>query len=303
MKIDRLISMLLTLVNREKVTAKELAEKFEVSIRTVQRDMDTLSAAGIPVYSDVGKSGGYSLLENYKIDKSFLKNEEASLLMSFINSLVKAVPNSDVKSIYQKLVTSLPEEQNNEYRKFIFQINPWVEDTNFNNQLKELSQAIEERNRVKIEYYDLDNNKTKRLIEPYSLIMKGGTWYLHAYCKLRNDFRLFKLSRITDQEILVEKFTISESFKPWEYADSEEIHTERIVLVFKDTVRGRLLDHFNKEQIEYGEKEIRVVVHYPDDEWLYSLLLSFVPYVKVIEPEHVRDKFVQKLMSGLEMNN
>ena len=181
MRLDRLISILLILVEKKKVTGKELADYFEVSLRTIQRDINSLSTVGVPVYSDSGPNGGYRLLENYRLDKSFLKKNEASLLYNFIDSLYKTVPNESLKNIYHKFQVIKTQNQPVNNQHLQIQMNPWVEDEHLMTKLKAISKAIESNKRLMIEYLDLNNNKTSRVTEPYSLVVKESTWYLHAF--------------------------------------------------------------------------------------------------------------------------
>ena len=123
MKIDRLLGILMMLINKKKVTAKQLAEYLEVSVRTIQRDMDTLNMAGIPLYANVGMNGGYQLLDNYKLEKGFLNKNEASILFTFLKSLETVAPYSEVKSIYNKFASlDFNELENN---KLIIKLNPF----------------------------------------------------------------------------------------------------------------------------------------------------------------------------------
>ena len=298
MRLDRLISILLILVEKKKVTGKELADYFEVSLRTIQRDINSLSTVGVPVYSDSGPNGGYRLLENYRLDKSFLKKDEASLLCNFIDSLYKTVPNESLKNIYHKFQVIKTQNQPVNNQHLQIQMNPWVEDEHLMTKLKAISKAIENNKRLMIEYLDLNNNKTSRVTEPYSLVVKESTWYLHAFCILRSSFRLFKLNRVVNYQILRDKFIRDEKYQPWEYSDLG-IKTTRIILEFNSCVKGRLLDHFKQSEIKNTGDTILVEVNYPEDEWLYSLLLSFIPHVNVIEPTAVKDKLVKKLKEGL----
>lgn len=194
MKIDRLFSILMIIINKEKITAKELSEYFQVSVRTIQRDIDTLSMSGIPIYAEIGKNGGYQLLDNYKLDMSFLNTKEAKVIKSLLGSLEQAVPYLDIKSVSNKF-SMIPSDES-EDNKIIVKLNPLINEENFKNNIEIIAKARDSYNKINIKYIDANFKETNRIICPYTLVMMGSIWYLYGYCDLRKDFRLFKLSRI-----------------------------------------------------------------------------------------------------------
>ncbi|MDA3810475.1 MAG: YafY family protein [Spirochaetaceae bacterium] len=199
MKVERLISILMLLLNKRKLTAKELAEYFEVSVRTIQRDMDTLCSAGIPIYGDVGKYGGYQLTENYKLDRSFLTVNEMDTLVTMLKGFSDTLFNDSIKTILEKM-GGLNKTSTN-LGNFQIDMTPWGADKGFLETLNHINKAIEEKRFVSFEYYDLYNNKTLRKVEPYITILKSGSWYIYGYCLLREEYRLFKISRIFELHI------------------------------------------------------------------------------------------------------
>ena len=152
MKIDRLFSILMMIINKEKITAKELSEYFQVSIRTIQRDIDTLSMSGIPIYAEIGKKGGYQLLYNYKIDTNFLNTKETKVIKSLLESLEQTAPYLEIKSISNKFLIMSPEES--EDNKIVIKLSPLVNENNFKNNLEIITKARDSYNKIHIKYID-----------------------------------------------------------------------------------------------------------------------------------------------------
>lgn len=302
MKIDRLLGILMLLLNRKKVTAKELAEHFNVSVRTIQRDIDSLTLAGIPLYADVGKNGGYQLLEYYKMDKNFLNVSESKVLIAFLENLQKMSPHRDIKSLYNKFQTVLPEVT--EHQKVVVQLNPLLHTKEMQELLEKLSRAQDEEQKLAINYMNAEFNVSKRVVHPYTLVMLGSAWYLYGFCELREAFRLFKLTRISSCELLSTTYDKQKlpSSLPWEgMIDSDRVST-RVVLKVDKKIQGKLSDYFHPKDCEINEDYIIVKMNFPVDEWVYGLLLSMVPYVQILEPEWVRNEFVNRLGKSLELN-
>lgn len=302
MKIDRLVSILMILINRDKVTAKELAERFEVSVRTIQRDMDNLNMAGIPIYADVGKNGGYQIMDEYKLHKNFLNADEAKVFVSFINSLQNTVPQADVSSFCDKFRTLLPEESNEQ--KLVIKLNPQLNQKRLKEYLDQLTKARDDEKMVTIQYVDAKLEPSKRIINPYTLVMMGTIWYVYGYCHMREDFRLFKVNRIVECETLEESFNkqpLPEDM-PWE----NFFHTERpcvpMVLEVDKALQGNITEYFDIKDCEIQEDKIVARVNYPIDEWVYSFLAGMIPHVKVIEPTFVREEFIRRIKKTLEIH-
>lgn len=303
MKIDRLLSILMLLINKDKLTAKQLASHFDVSVRTIQRDIDTLTLAGIPLYADVGVNGGYRLMDHYKLDKNFLNNSEANILIGFLKSLEKAAPYSEVKSMFNKF--SSLKQSNNEPEKMVFHLNPGLDSKLFESHLNCLSKGRNEKRKVIIKYYNSDFNETTRIICPYTLVMYGSGWYVYAYCHLRSDFRMFKLHRIASCELMSEYFELKTLPKvlPWsEHMDFRRETTE-IILEIDRKLQGKLPEVFRRSDCDIREDKIIVTLNYPIDEWVYALLMGLVPYIKIIKPVSLRKEFVNRLNQASDLNN
>ena len=302
MKIDRLLGILMQLISKKKVTAKELADHFEVSVRTIQRDMDTLNRAGVPLYADVGKHGGYALLDNYKLDKSFLSRSEANILIKFLENINSIGPSKEISSLYNKFQITNHDFEDEE--KLIIELNPLISSGFIKENLSRLSSARDSQSKVGIKYYAVNLKETYRVINPYILLMSGTKWYVYGYCELRKDFRMFKLSRITSVEILEEKFDKIElpEVKPWETSGDNPENQEKIILKLDTCLLGKIADIFPYHCCDIREDHILITVYSVLDEWFYSMLLSLTPYVEVLEPARLKKSYIEKLKSGIEKN-
>ena len=204
MRIQRLIGLLCVLAEVDKITVQELADKFEVSKRTIFRDLDTLNCAGIPIVSYPGVGGGVSVIEGYKIDKKILSTDDTQKIFTALNGLKSIDSDNAVNSLLAKLVP-----ENSEYvfsqSEYVINLSSWFSDSIIHEKAVILHKAIHDNCCVVMEYVS-QNSRCKRTVEPYKLIFKQSDWYLYAFCRERNDFRLFKLRRIISQTISKEKF-------------------------------------------------------------------------------------------------
>ncbi len=289
MKLERLIGILMILLHESHVTAKALAQRYCVSIRTIQMDIDILSVAGIPIVSVKGPSGGYSLLDTYKLDKTFLKKDEMKLLTDLLNGLEKLLSQAGFAGIREKMNAINEKDAYFKGEMFRFDFMPWLPQQSIQDRLVELTAAIADHKLVEISYRDQTGNITHRRIEPYQLVMKDYAWYVYGYCQSRNAFRYFKVLRIEQAS------TIGEVFEPRPVIIEDPfdgLKDKLIDIKLKFTMKavGKLEDFFPGEDIQYLENHILVKTRYPDDPWLYRILLSFGKEVEVIEPAHLRKR-------------
>ncbi|MGI5860201.1 MAG: helix-turn-helix transcriptional regulator, partial [Tepidanaerobacteraceae bacterium] len=217
MKLDRLLSILMLLLRKDRVKAKELAEKFEVSTRTILRDIDAINLAGIPVVTYQGVNGGIGIAEGYRLDRGILTSDEMISIIISLKGMARLIPESQHDVLLEKLKNVLNSSQlesiESKTKQLIIDPSPWFNVDKINEMLTVFKKAIEEKKEVRFRYIDSNCNETDRQVEPYFLILKGQNWYLYAFCLLRRDFRLFKFSRIKDFQVtehLFEPRTISE---------------------------------------------------------------------------------------------
>jgi predicted DNA-binding transcriptional regulator YafY len=294
MKLERLLTMTMILINRKKVTAQELAELFNVSVRTIYRDIETLSCAGIPVISQQGVNGGISLIEGYRVDKQVLTKDELTSLSIAIKSALTTYEDSHAEAVLEKL-TSIADSQVRQSIDHLFvDLSPWGPNTVFKEHITMLKKAIESKHYVSFHYSTTYGQQTNRVVEPHTLVQKGKTWYLYGYCILRNDFRLFKLARMKNliqEESTFERKKINLSELPWGKEWHQPQNVVHLVLSFDKAITTLVEESFGAEHIDHEQSMIYISI--PEDEWLYGFLLSFGHRIKIIEPLYIRD-IIQK---------
>lgn len=299
MKIDRLLSIVIMLLNRKRITAKDLADYFEVSIRTIQRDIEAINMAGIPIVSYRGQYGGYGLLDNYKIDKNFLSDSEHKLLLVALEGINRAYEDKNLKNVIEKL-TSIKSTNDHIKNNIIMDFSPWGFSKGLKEKIDEIKKAIEQKEIIRFTYINLNGQTTQRTVEPYLLALKLNHWYLQGYCRLRQDFRLFKLTRIKNLSSIDETFETRENNFDFSFSFSST-NIVKLKLKFHPKALNRLDDYFEFEKLDFNEDGyIYISIEYPEDEWVYSMILSFGDWVEVIEPIHIRQIIKNKAKNILE---
>ena len=292
MKIDRLLSIVIMLLNRKRVTAKELAEHFEVSIRTIQRDIESINMAGIPIVSYRGQYGGYGLLENYKIDKNFLSHSEHRLLVTALEGINKVYEDRDFASIIEKLTYIKNISQSidtfNSDDRIIMDFSPWFFPEGLKYKINNLKKSILEKKLIELSYIDLNGNTTNRTVEPAVLALKLSQWYLYGFCRLRQDFRLFKITRIRNLTFTNEEFKPRKHDYQFNFSFPQE-NEIKIKLKFDQGALHNLDNYFELDKLDFNEDGyIYAIVECAESEWVYSMILSFGDSVEIIEPKHIR---------------
>ncbi|WP_297135361.1 helix-turn-helix transcriptional regulator [Terrisporobacter sp.] len=300
MKINRLTEIILILLNKKNITAKELADKFQVSIRTIYRDIETLSSSGVPVYMNKGKGGGIFLLEDFSINKAILsENDKHSLTLAL--KALSSIQYPEVNSIINKV--GFIKNKNNEEEWIDIDLSRWGSKLRKDDKFTKVKDAILNNQLIEFTYVNSLANKSIRKVEPSKLIYKGQSWYLYGYCRLKKDFRLFKISRIKDL-ILKEEVFEKRSIDSIE-SNMMEQNVENIVklkLKVKREALYRLFDDFDEESIiDNNDGTYEVNIEFPENDWLYGYILSFGPYVEVLEPAHIRNIVLQRMKETIKI--
>lgn len=296
MRESRLFQIIYYILEKGRATAPELAEKFEVSVRTIYRDVDAISSAGIPVYVSTGRNGGIQILDGYILEKVLFSEQEKQDLLSALKSLSLA------GSAYEKeLLTKLSALfQTNAENWFEVDFSRWNDSSQDDSKFELLKDAIIHHKSVAIVYVNSRCEKATRKIHPLKLFYKSMEWYVKAYCTEKQDFRLFKLNRIVSCELLEESFT------PISFPDLQKEAlqpSEKFILRFPPEMAYRVYDEFHDSEIALLENgELLVTTYMPNDVWLIGYLLSFGSRVFVVEPAHLR-KLLAKEGKKIYKNN
>lgn len=296
MEQSRLFKIVYHLLEKGKSTAPELAEKFEVSIRTIYRDLDTISAAGIPIYATQGKGGGIFIMQDFVLNKSLLSEQEKEQILMVLQGISATEHNQTdellmkLSGLFQSKVTNWIEVDFSE----------WYKNTPNYDVFNLIKNAIFNQYTITFSYFAREGNYSNRTVEPIKLIFKNKDWYLYGFCLLRNDFRFFKLTRIKDLEISSDTFIR-------EVKSSHEIETViknknfiHAKLKFSPKVAFRVYDEFTDNVSKDNQGNLYVNIDLPDNETLFSYILSFGDNVEILEPDYLRHSMKEKLALMLE---
>ena len=295
MKLDRLISILVLLLRRERIQARELSEMFEVSVRTILRDVDTLNLAGIPIVTYQGVNGGIGIAEGYRLDRSILTSDEMASIIAFLKGIAKTISDTKHDILVEKLKNSLTEAQleklTTKASQLVIDYEPWGKNGTLKERIGQIRSAIEASKMIEFIYCDSDGRKTKRSVEPYSIVLKLQNWYLYAWCLMRNDFRFFKVSRIKEMVIMDTVFNprkLSFNKMNWENQRQKDFKMVRLELIFEAEMT-EIVEEFLGEEFIHGENgKLMITLEMPENNWLYGFLLSFGNMVEVVNPPHIR---------------
>lgn len=301
MKIDRLISIIMILLEKERVGAQELADIFEVSPRTIYRDIDTINTAGIPVYSAPGVGGGFEIMQGYKIDKNIFSSADLSAILMGLSNLSTIVRGDELINALAKVKSFIPADKIDDIElkanQIYIDLSPWIGNRNIQRYLEMIKTALQESRLLSFEYADRYGNKTTRTAEPYQLVLKNNHWYLQGYCYKRNDFRLFKLSRISILQIQEESF-IPQDYQPPQLDFDDILETMQIMIKIRihQSIMDRVLDYCSYEHF-FPDGDEYYIVHFPfiENEYYYNILFSFGDKCECLEPLHIRLEMIRKI--------
>ncbi len=285
MQESRLFKIVYHLLDKGQVTAPELAEKFEVSVRTIYRDIDALSGAGVPIYAEAGRNGGIHLMNDFVLDKTVLSEEEKQEILTALQS-INSMNNIGSNQTLQKLSAIFNMSSENWLE---VDFSRWGNNGTDNEKFELLKSAVIHQKCVKITYANSCGTISERIIKPLKMSYKSMSWYLKAYCTEKQDYRIFKLTRIIDLEMLTDSFC--KSYFP-ELDEDETLGQayNTIVLRFPKNISYRVYDEFDKTKVSKKENgDLIVSVEMPEDEWLIGYLLSFGTQVDIIEPAYLKD--------------
>lgn len=293
MQINRLFEIVYILLDKKNVTAGELAEHFEVSKRTIFRDIDTLSSAGIPVYTAKGKGGGISILDNFVLNKTAISEEEQDQILISLQSLA-STRHVDAGSTLSKL-GALFQKTDTAWIEVDF--SRWGNGDQDKEKFEQLKNAVIKKLPVSFTYPGVSGEITDRTVYPVKLIFKSKAWYVQAYCLSRRAYRTFKINRILHLKVLPDSFLGQEIPSP--PTGQEETGPDNLIslkLLFSPRAAYRIYDEFNGSNVIKNEDgSFTVTVYLPEDSWLYGFLLSFGADVRVMEPRRVKENLLAQI--------
>ncbi len=298
MKNGRLFEILYLLIEKRSLTAGELARRLEVSERTIYRDIDALSAAGIPVFAQKGQGGGICLMDQFVLDKALLSQEQQKEILFALQAILATGGTRERETLSR--VSALFRQKGDGWLEVDF--TDWgsgaVERENFSR----VKEAILECRPLSFTYYNSAGEENRRTVEPARLVFKSGCWYLSAFCRQKQDWRIFRLVRM-------EKLALEEGACPprqppqqLEAPMPEEYRGVDLRLRFAPSAAWRVRDYFHPKEIAaQPDGHLLVSCTFPEDQWLLSFLLSFGSQLEVLSPDCWRDILREELKKSLEV--
>jgi predicted DNA-binding transcriptional regulator YafY len=292
-KIDRLLSIVVFLLGREKARAEDLAKRFEVTVRTIYRDLDAINASGIPVVAYPGPGGGFAIDPSYTIDRRLLGFEDLRAVVASLKGVSDALGDKTVGAALEKLESLGPRDKPREFLedRVVIDLFPWGRREEERRLARILEPAIAERRIVSFSYSSYGSKQEKRLVEPMTLVFKSYAWYLWGFCRLRGDYRLFKLSRMQGLSLGLERFKRRSA----SYSRESDMPAPPEVELILRVGRGRAAEAWEWFGVSETEAEeegsLRVTMRLPEGDWIVRTLLGFGPGVEVLGPESVRKAY------------
>lgn len=293
MQESRLFRILYELLANGKTTAPALARKLEVSVRTIYRDIDALSACGVPIYTIPGISGGIALLDGYTIPKALLSDDERAQILAALQGIDTTTAQEN-DTLLTKL-TAIFQTANSNWIEVDF--SDWVRQGRPTQEtFQTIKEAIFAQRVVTFHYYGNSGEESKRQVLPLRLVFKSKDWYLYGFCRLREAYRYFKLTRIQSLRILAEHFDPCNL--PPEPPRTSPLAQKQLITVtlkFDKMLAFRVYDEFSDPIHTDADGNLILTTMLPDSETLFAYLLSFSDGVEILAPADLRARFYEKL--------
>ena len=296
MKLDRLIGILSLLLQRDKVTAPELAEHFEVSRRTIQRDIESLCRAGIPISTAQGAGGGISILEGYRVDRTVLTAPEMQAILAGLRSLDSVSGTRRYAQLMEKLSAGtgglVPGGAH-----LLIDLSSWYK-TSLPPKIELIQSAIDQHHIIRFTYFS-PKGESERTVEPYYLVFHWSAWYVWGWCGLRQDFRLFKLNRMIG---LATGETFSPRPAPLPDLEPTRVFPEkyRVTVLFDPSCRWRLMEEYGADRLTVEpDGRLRFTGGFSDAEGVLGWVLTYGDKAELLEPAELRTKLQDMLRRTL----
>lgn len=301
MKIDRLIGIVTLLLQHDKVTAPELAERFEVSRRTINRDIDDICKAGIPLVTTQGYGGGISISDGYKIEKSFFTNDELQAVITSLKGIDSVAKDSYSAKILDKL-SAIDSRLNIDDTVIIDLASHYKE--SLTEKIEQIKVAIKSLRKISFLYHS-ERGDGVRIFEPYKIVFKWSAWYVFGFCLERNDYRLFKLNRLSDLKVINESFV--KRVVPTELLEfNNYFNSTNYILkaLFEPSEKYRLIDEYGTDCFsENSDGQLSFVRDFVSYNNMREWVFSFGDKVTVLAPDKLRDDIVLNAKNILDKHD
>ncbi|MCK0473728.1 YafY family protein [Halalkalibacter sp. APA_J-10(15)] len=298
-KIERLISIVMILLQKEVVSATEFSRLFHVTKRTIQRDIETLSYANIPIYAEYGAEGGYALMEEYKFDKRLLNHNDIENILIALGGFEGLITNQEIQTTIQK-IKGMTSADISPILDLTFY--DWPGRSQISEEILFIRQAIENNWLLKFEYVDQIGNKTYRLVEPYKVHFREMHWYLFGYSLERKDYRTFKLTRILN--IQKDGFFVPRTNQEFQHEKqyNEQKKLVNVHLSIDVAVRDQFIERYGENAvIKETARSYLATIELPENQYAYQFLAGFGNKVKIIKPKGFVAKYVNFLEGAVKL--
>lgn len=303
MKVDRLVSIIMTLLDKERIGAQELADTFEVSPRTIYRDIEAINMAGIPIRSIPGVGGGFEIMPDYKLDKKVFSTADLSAILMGLSSLSSVVRGGELANALEKVKSFIPAEKAKDIEiksnQICIDLSSWTGNRTIRPYVKIIQAALQNHTLLSFAYTAHHGKKTIRTVEPYQLVLKGSRWYFQGYCRTRNDFRLFRVSRMSELQMKRETFIPRDFQKPiLDFEEIAEAMQTDIKIRIHQSVLDRVLEYCPYDRF-VPDDDAYYIVNFPfiENDYHYDILLGFGDKCECLEPLHIRAEMKRKIQN------
>ncbi len=306
MKYEIMIGILIQLLGKKCVSAKYLAEKYGVSVRSIYRYIDAIDMAGVPIYTVRGNNGGFSIIDTYKLPSTFFTRKEYDVTINALTGLSDGLANNTLQNVIDKLKAVCKTQISGfdiSSGNLVIDGGCWGDTNGYKLKLQIIQQAIENNQKLLIKYHDRNGTKTERIIEPHIVVFKQGLWYVYAFCNLRNQFRFFKTGRIEYANLLTEKFEkkfIKKEDLPFDYWH-DNIASEEVVMEISNEYLSDVQEWIGVENVSIEDGKYVARVSLPYDKGLITKIMSYGTGIKVISPQKLIDsqkEFANKILEN-----
>ena len=299
MKIDRLIAIIMILLECEKISADELAKIFEVSPRTIYRDLDSINQAGIPVAAVSGPGNGISIVKTYKVEKRLFSTSDITILLMALGCVQSNLPWQEIVNTLAKVKGMAPLDKQKELdfraNQIKIDVSPWLYAGGLSNKIEIIRSAMERQFLLRFDYRDIRSIKSEREIEPYRLLLKSEDWYIQGYCLIRQEFRTFKVLRMQDIRIVEKSFDLREfPAEKMNYAQFNDKALTFTKLRIHGEIRDMIVSRFGEECLTPdGAEHYIAQVYMPADDLACRYLMGFGSKCECLEPEAIRKRMYE----------
>lgn len=301
-KVERLISIIMILLKKDVVAANEFAQLFNVSKRTILRDMESLSLSNIPIYSIYGVNGGYGIMDEYKFDKRLLSSSDLENILTALNGLEQILISEEVDVTIKKIEGMVSPLSLKSSIQLSFY--DWEGRSEILQTLKTFQESILKRRLVSFDYIDKNGTTTNRIVEPYQLHFSERSWYLKGFCLHRMRYRTFKLSRIDNLNMDEKTFNPREYLLEQEGEASYQPQLVAIKALISPSIKDQFIERYGRKSIEnYSSEFLLATIFVPQNSLGFQFLASFGTNLKIVQPKTYVEDFRNYLKKMMENYN